>query len=318
MGASGSAWIKHKKRRGLRSDAMTNLPHPRDVRAGQRYFPLASRAKNVVTLKVLRTTGDTCELKREDDVGKLVRVRSSNLLATGPDGTGRLYRFIGFAERSGYPTQAFVLDVDAPWAQLVLPEWHPETPVTIAAGSLASALRTPGVWVSCRANLGADAGARVQPTRFSPVPADFDPSIHHPVPRPATHSGLNRRDESSVDVVLFVGGAELEDARSGPGVYLTGHPPITRPGARAYVHADGGVQGWRTIRSLRPLPNGVRVNLAGAWHPVILDKQPSLPLSAVADGRHGHQMWVPRSWTRETEPAATCQHERCSAASVGA
>jgi hypothetical protein len=294
MGASGSAWIKPKKRRGLRAEPLSNLPHPRFAREGQRYYPLTSRAANVVTLKLVRAVADRCELKREDSDERRVRVTTERLLQAGQDGLGVHYRFVGFAPRSGYATHAVVVEAGASFARLVVPEWHPGLSVPVATGSLPRELRAPGAWLACRADLGADAGARVQPHAFAPVAATFDPARHHAVTVPAPEPGDADGAADRGDVVLFLSQAALDDAATGTdGVYLTGHPPRVRPGARAYLHAGGAVQGWRAVRAVRPLPSGTRVVLGGPWRPAAVDADVKLPPSAVVSGRHGQQSWIP-------------------------
>jgi hypothetical protein len=181
MGASGSAWIKPKKRQGLRSEQMRNIPHPVAVRPGQRYFPLSTRQRTRVTLRVTRVAGDTCEARREDTDGRTVRIPVERLLATDAHGAARFYRFIGFAPGRRYQTHAWVVAIGAPWAQLICPEWHPRLPISIALQALPPRLQVPGAWVSCKADFSADAPARVMPTGFAPPRRGFAPQDLPPV-----------------------------------------------------------------------------------------------------------------------------------------
>jgi hypothetical protein len=304
MGASGSAWIKPKKRKGLRPELFANTPHPRRVRVGQRYFPLASRATNVATLRVTRVRGELCELRREDDAGRAVRVRAGRLLATGDDDAALYYRFVGFAPSAGHPTVAAVVSTGPAWTRLVFPEWHPGVAVPVATGSLPSALRQPGTWLACRADLSADAGARLLAKGFDAVASDFDPEAFHPIavaadalpaPRPVGDAG-----EGCGDVVLFLSLDELHTAMTGQdGIYLTGHPPPLHAGGRAYLHAAGEVRGWRATRGLRRLPAGVRILLEGPWNDTAVAVPVHAPGIGLEDGHHGQQRWAWRSWPRE-------------------
>ncbi len=308
MGASGSAWIKPKKRQGLRADAITDVPHPRAVRPGQRYFPLDPRSNSRVTVCVTRAS-ESCQARREDVKRALVRVTAKRLLATREDGSGRHYRFVGFAARS-YQTHVAVVDVAGSWVRVVCPEWHPGLAITVAAGAVDPAHRTPGSWLACRADLAADSPSRVQPRGFTLPAAGFDPDRYHPlaldaeaaeplfVAPPETGPGCG-------DVVLFVSESELDEAVRGTGVYMTGHPPPALAGGRAYLHTGGRVIGWRSAGGEQRLPNGMRLLLEGGLHPIEAPATPSLPASGVMGGEHGRQLWQWRTWSREQERDVT-------------
>jgi hypothetical protein len=183
MAGSGSAWIKPKKRQGLRAAAITQVPHPTAVRPGQRYFPLDSRARNAVTLRVVgvRARPGRCEARREDASARLVLVDRARLLKVDDVGAGVHYRFVGYASRVGYRTHACVVAVDDEWARLVCPEWHPAMAITVATGGLPPALREPGAWVACKGDLGATAPAKTGLRDFVAPASGFDPTSLHPV-----------------------------------------------------------------------------------------------------------------------------------------
>jgi len=301
MGASGSAWIKPKKRQGLRAAAITDVPHPRSVRTGQRYFPLDARARNPVTVRVVRTGRGGCEARREDTGARIVRLDEARLLAAGADGAGIHYRFVGYAPRTGYRTHACVVAVVDGWARLLCPEWHPAVPITVAAGGIPPALRGAGSWVTCKANLGATAAAGTGLHAFTAPAAGFDPSALHPV-AVADHAPELTADARTEDVVLFLSGADAAAAIAGDrGVYVTGHAPPVGAGRRAYLCVDGAVTGWRAVAGTRPLPNGTRIVLGGPWHPVAVGVRPSLPAASVSAGRFGRQLWTTRTWRIEDE-----------------
>jgi hypothetical protein len=307
MAGSGSAWIKHTKHKGLRAAAITDAPHPAFAREGQRYFPLDSRARTRSTLRVTRVLDGECELRREDGTRSTVRLKTRRLLAVDADGVGRHYRFIGYAPRAGYATHIHVVADEGAWTRVVCPEWHPELTIAVAAAALPASSRDVGSWLACRADLSADAPARLQPRRFAVVDPLFNPSRYHAVHAPSADAdgAARERPESGPgcgDVVLYVAAAEVEQIANGAsGVYLTGHAPPVRSGSRAYLHATDRVHGWRSVRQLRPLPNGSRVVLEGAWHPVAGVPASPPPLSGVQDGRHGRQLWAWRSWPLHTE-----------------
>lgn len=300
MGASGSAWIKPKKQPGLRAAALTDTPHPRTVRPGQRYFPLDPHARNRVTLRVVRTSAGTCEARREDASGRTVRLDQTRLLAADDQGVGVHYRFIGYAPRAGYRTHACVVALEGRWAKVVCPEWHPGIPITVAAAAIPPILQAAGSWVACKADLGATGPARTGMRDFmAPAPA-FDPSRLHRVAMP-DEAQTSGRDDPGEDVVLFASA----DAMSGDaGVYLTGHPPPTGAGCRAYLCVSGEIVGWRAVSAVRRLPNGSRVVLRGPCHPVAVGVRPTVPAAGVLDGRFDRQLWTTRSWAVEDERPA--------------
>jgi hypothetical protein len=318
MGASGSAWIKHKKQTNLRADAVMDIPHPRFVRSGQRYFPVAgARARSRVPMQVIRVIEPLCELKRDDADGGTVRLRTARLLEVDGEGNGRYYRFLGYAAKAAYQTHAVVIEVAEPWARVICPEWHPGLAVSVAAAMLPQRFRKRGAWLSCRADLSADAPARVRPHGFAPPDGIFDPACYGPVQPPPSRSTAESPSAAELgpgcgDVVVFLSERELERTITGQsGLYLTGHPPPVRPGGRIYVHAAGRIHGWRVLGALRRLPNGIRLVLEPTWHPVMVDAAPSRPSSGVHRGEHGQQLWVWRSWTRDAEsvesgPATAC------------
>jgi len=301
MGASGSAWIKHKKQPHLRAAALSDVPHPRMVRTGQRYFPLDGRARNPVTLRVVRVAAGACDARREDAAMRIVRIEAARLLAADEHGAGLHYRFLGHAARVSYRTHACVVELDGGWARLICPEWHPGVPITVAAGGLPPALRHVGAWVACKANLGAAAPAATGLHGFMTPVKGFDPAELHAVALPEPARPRAPRADAG-DIVLFLPAADVEQASVGAGsVYLTGHPPATEAGRRAYVCVDGEVIGWRAVAGTRPLPNGTRILLAGPWHPVRVRTAPALPSATVDGGRFGHQFWTRPTWRREDE-----------------
>lgn len=307
MGASGSAWIKPTKRSGLRAEAMLEVPHPRWVRKGQRFFPRRPGPGGVrVTVRVTAVGDDgRCTVVREDFEARVGTAATSRLLAVGPDGAGSHYRFVGFVPRSGYDTHAYVVAVERPWARLVLPEWHPALVVTVAAGEL-PAEGVPGAWLRCRANLGAGRPVEVVPARLKEPARGFDPSIY-PAPDVPVTDGRSMRESPSSgagcgDVVLYPTRLESE----GPvedltAVYVTGHSPPVAPGGRAYLSVGGRVIGWREVSALKPLPNGMTVAFSEGFTACEVPTEPALPMSGVAGGEHGAQQWCWRDWERAEE-----------------
>jgi hypothetical protein len=308
MGGSGSAWTKHKKRAGLRPDAVSEeLAHPLFVRAGQRFFPLQSNAASRATLRVTRVleADGRCTARREDARATTVALTLARLLATTPEGTGRYYRFVGFAPGRRYKTHAQVLGVGDTWTRLVCPEWHPRFPITLASGSVPAGARFAGAWVSCVADLGAAQAAQVGPIELRAVdPVSVADRYHPIVADDGDHDAPSEALSAARDVVLFVDDPELATmAGETAALYLTGHPPECAPGDRVYAHDGRGVRGWRELSRLEALPNGVRLVLTGPWHEVSVPDAPSRPVSGVAGGRHGHQRWAPRTWQRSGERA---------------
>ena len=302
MGASGSAWIKPKKRRGLRSDAITNAPHPLTVRSGQRFYSLDRRQNTRVTIKVLRVLEDRAQVQREDVEARKSTLAISRLLATAPDGSGRHYRFVGYASRAGYATHVYVQDSGPAWTHIICPEWHPDLPIIVATGALPADLRAPGTWLACRADLGAAVPAHVGPHRFAapqdgfvslrPVPG----TVFVDVPEVAPPAPIEHGPGCG-DIVLFVRPDELLDT----GRYITGHAPPISAGGRVYLSTGGSVRGWRALDSKRKFPNGMWLELGTAWHTVEVDAAPVAPRAGVQGGTHGLQLWTWRSWSRECE-----------------
>ena len=306
VGASGSAWIKPKKQRGLRATAITEVPHPTSARAGQRFFPLDGRARNAVPIRVVRARAAAghCEARREDASSRIVRVDTARLLAADETGAGVHYRFVGYAPRASYRTHACVVAVAGGWARLICPEWHPAMPIAVAAGGLPQALRAVGSWVACKGDLGATTPAAAGLHAFAPPAASFDPATLHPV-SPVDDATQPELRSDAEDVVLFVSEQDAAATMEGDrGVYLTGHPPPTGHGRRAYLCVDGVVVGWRAVAATRPLPSGSRVLLEGPWNPVTVSVTPTLPAASVTGGRFGRQLWAPRSWAIADESPA--------------
>lgn len=303
MGASGSAWIKPKKRKGLRPDAFDEQPHPRVVRVGQRYASLRGRAGALTIVKLL-PDGERCEAKRDTPEGTTTaRLKLASVLAATPEGEGRYYRLIGYAARR-YKTVAQVVEIDEAWIRVICPEWHRRLPIAVAPGALAASDRTPGRWLVCTANLGAPTAARVEPERFAPVAATFDAALYpepiRPEARPAPRA-IPSSGEGCGDVVLFLNEEEAERARRGSEIYLTGHAPPARAGGRVYISVEGAVHGWREAAGTAPLPNGTRVRMKGEWRETRLDTAgPSRPAAGVVEV-WGRQRWAWRDWLREAE-----------------
>jgi hypothetical protein len=254
----------------------------------------------------MRVLDGSCIVRREEPHARSARVRTDRLLATTGDGAGRYYRFIGYAPRTGYATHAYVIDSEDEWSRVACPEWHPGLAITIATRSLPTGHTAPGTWLACRADLSADAGARVCPHQFVPAEPGFDPS-HYPavdvsIAAPVAPPRATEIGPGCGDVVLFVSEQEFADCRSGPArLHVNGHPPPLAAGGRAYLHANGEVHGWRPVHAVRPCPNGTFLELEGAWHPVILDVNPRRPPSGVVGGRFDSQAWLWRSWPRSAE-----------------
>ena len=306
MGASGSAWIKPKKRKGLQPDSLKGAPHPRFVRAGQRYFPLAASNKRKATIRITRVVAgaDRCEGRREDENAAAVRLAVARLLAVDDLGAPRFYSFVGHAQRS-YATHAIVVERSTAWLTLVCPEFHPGVPITVAAGAVPAALRAPGTWLACRGDLGAPAAAKIELRAFLAVERTFDPERYAPPAIDHAAEAPARREAPALgqgcgDIVLF----PADDALEGAGradVYVTGHPPPVEAGAGVYVHRGGEVRVRRTLSAKRRHPNGVTLVLAGDPEPVAVPADLARPRVGVAGGAHGQQEWVWRTWRREDE-----------------
>lgn len=310
MGGAGSAWIKPKKRDGLRPAMLAAVPHPMFLRPGQRFAPRrASGRRGSVTVRIMRAAAEDERVlaQREDDDQTTVRLSAARLLAARADSHGLHYRFLGHVPGRRYRTHAVVVSADAHWARVVCPEWHPKLAIAVAVGGLPPEARHAGAWVRGVADLGAGQPGHVQLRELAPPEAGFDPGRYHPVAGghdDGTAPPTPRRDAGDGDVVLFLGAAELAAMQAGRGIYLTGNPPPATAGARVYAHHDGAVRGWCELVRKRRLPNGVRLELAGDWHAVTVPVSPERPRSGVADGAHGHQRWVARGWPRAAEQPA--------------
>jgi hypothetical protein len=293
MGASGSARIKHTKRTGLLPDALREPAHPRVPRVGQRYVPLDPRQRDRAVVRVARVAGDRCRVQSEEDPKAVRLITTSRLLAQDNRGSGRHYRFLGYAPRASYATVAYIVKAMPPWVRIICPEWHPALPIQVPLAALPVGTADAGSWLSCRANLGAASPAGVEPHQFARPSHDFDPQRY---PQPSVQdSALEPAHsiETHHDIALFLTEPELAASIAGSGdLYLTGHPPPVAPGARIYLHACGRVQGWREIDKVRKLPNGVRITLCGTWHPVQLAESPRRPRAGVHGGAHGQQRWT--------------------------
>jgi hypothetical protein len=139
--------------------------HPATARPGQRSFPLFGRRRKggreeLVIRSVSRDEEFAVCVYASRRVG---RVLVRRLLERRGDGTGRNYRFVGWRpRRTGYQTEALVLDVDGEDAVLLLPEWGrveedgSEKVVETWTRLLPQAARVPGARLSCRADLGSD------------------------------------------------------------------------------------------------------------------------------------------------------------------
>lgn len=313
MGAAGSAWIKPKKRSGLRPESIRQPAHPRVLRAGQRFFPLTGSkgvARAPLQVVRLRPGGEHCDARRDDRNWQLVRCSVARLLAIDDQGDGCHYRFVGFAPRT-YDTHALVVGVDGPWARLILPEWHDALAVTSSARALPDELREFGRWLSCRANLGADNPAKVMPTRFGSPRRDFRPEL---LPTPVLpEAGTELRDEPRPtvgegcgDIVLFLDRASATTVRDGlADVYVNGHTPPVAAGDRVYIHDGNVVLGWRAVERRAPTPQGTRLSFAEEWHMTRVATDVRRPVAGVAEGgSHGQQAWTWRSWSRAAEGAS--------------
>ena len=167
MGSAGHAFIAHTKALSPRAQCKDGgygpPPHPRDVRAGQRYWPRGNRGRDV--LVVCRVDGDRVVVAR---VGDEVRrsLAASRLLATRADGQGRYYQFQGFSSRR-YKTLVYVQSVSDHEAILCVPEWHPRRAVRLAARLLPARARQPDKWLQATCDLSASSAARLQPAEFA-------------------------------------------------------------------------------------------------------------------------------------------------------
>jgi hypothetical protein len=308
---AGGGRYAPKTRRGLRPDALREVPHPRFVRAGQRYFPLVRRGATRYAMTILRVheANGRCEARRDDDDRTVVRVSVARLLATTADGSGRHYRFLGHVAGRRYATLACFVREQGAWAYVICPEWHPRLQVAVNLSEVPWARRKPGTWMHCEADLGAATAAQLEVSRMSVRPVGHEPArVPQPalelsaVPVAAPAPAPPRLGEGCGDVVLLTSGRQFEEAAAGS-VYVTGHPPPVRPGARLYLHAAGAVRAWREVARVRKLPSGVRIELGGPWIEVDVAARVERPVSGVAGGSHGTQQWVWRSWPREHECA---------------
>jgi hypothetical protein len=301
MGGAGSAWIKPKKRDGLRPDVLTRLPHPRSARPGQRYFPLvrAGRSRTTICVTRLIAGSDSATATREDGERRAVAVKLTRLLALDTAGRGRYYRFLGLKPGRLYATHAQIVELDGSWARLVCPEWHPELPITVALGSLPPMLRERGAWVGCRADLGAANPASVSPTAFTAPDTGFSALIYPPVAAVETPPPPTPPRSAQQQIVLFAAPPAPEHR-----LYLTGHPPPLVPGDRVLFCAEDQITGSCTIRACKALPNGVALHFEPDWQPLASVPAPRPPPSGVQCGRHGSQRWTVIDQRTPATPAA--------------
>jgi len=123
-----------------------------------------------------------CRLDRARERGTIA---ASRLEASGPDGQGVEFRFIGWRSRR-YTTWAVVRVVDGDRVTLVLPEWHPARPVSCPARLLPVRSRRPGEWLRFQADLSAPTAARL---KLSDAQWCADPGERR-CPRPIWTPGL--------------------------------------------------------------------------------------------------------------------------------
>jgi hypothetical protein len=144
--------------------------HPDRVRPGQRYFARHGRSREEVTVRSIGRDGFAVCVRRS---GQAVRVRCERLLATRSDGSGRYYRWLGWASRSaGYPTEGRVVGAAGEGLlEVALPEWGIDETFVIATGLLPAGTGEPGARITLRANLGARSGAALNPNEIAAAPS---------------------------------------------------------------------------------------------------------------------------------------------------
>src|ERR1700744_4272282 len=143
MGSAGHAFIAHTKALSpcaQSKDGYGVPPHPLIARIGQRYWPRATRVRNVL---VVRGVKRTRVVLVPDTSGAQVTIESERLLLLRSDGQGRNHQFLGFVARR-YSTTAYVWAIDDTDAVLSVPEWHPSRPVRTPARLLPNDGRAAG------------------------------------------------------------------------------------------------------------------------------------------------------------------------------
>jgi hypothetical protein len=279
------------------------------ARPGQRYFPLRSGAQARSTLRITRVDGERWSHARTENAERrAVRMRTARLLAADEDGIGTYYRFIGYAPRAGYSTHVRIVERAATWTLVACPEWHPDPLIRVASGALPDGAGH-GDWLNCRADLGADVPARVQPHDFALVDEELDPARYRAGPAAPPSQEPADTPEAGPgcgDIVVFPIDVALPDAVATVGtVYVSGHRPELSPGSRAYLRLDDGLLAWRTVKLAQALPNGTRIVLEGPCHAVEVPVAVGGPDEgiAVVAGERVRQAWAWRTWRRADEVA---------------
>jgi hypothetical protein len=218
------------------------LPHPRYVRAGQRYFPLQRSARSRATFWITSAPrgSDSCAAKREHADGREIILKLKRLLAADAlSGRGRHYRFLGYKAGRSYATHAQIVGIDESWARLACPEWHPALAITVALATVPPMLRVDGDWVACRADLGATSAAALKLGRIASPDPSFPRSLSSGAGREASGIAWLCRRQQRIRERIGRAGCGRDRAVRNPRVRRA-HVP-NRPSASASAGGPGAV-----------------------------------------------------------------------------
>ena len=261
-------------------------PHPRRVVAGQIYWPRTGGTRRHQLTVVRVGSEGRVTAKRTDGSGAPLTLSAARLLCAGDDGQGRFYSFVKWSPRR-YKTWALTAAVNSGEAVLVLPEWHPGRPVTIAHRLLPVGARDPGDWLTLTADLSKPtaAGLEVAPIAATEPPSDLPEVRWRPAsersqrPKPLCGPGCG-------DIVL-----EQVQSLDEHTFFVRERPAELESGGRVYLALDAEVVGFLVLRSWRISPNGLRIACEPPLHPL----EPPLPI----DGQLQTERWRWRWWHTE-------------------
>lgn len=150
----GGARAKHRSPAAQVSDGYGPLPHPLRLIPGQIFFPRSANGRRRL-FSVVRVDAEGVRCQRLDGRRERFTVSTERLLDPNH------YIFQGYRPRQ-YRTWALVVTVRGDAATVVVPEWHPERPVTIPARALPpNSCRQEG-WLTVTADLSAPHPARLR------------------------------------------------------------------------------------------------------------------------------------------------------------
>jgi hypothetical protein len=289
MGGSGKKLIgggsrhKNKTPRPTAALGVGAAPHPSRVLTGQRYVPLRPRRQRTFTVTRVFSDGRVRAVK-EDGPREAVELISSRLLAVGPDGHGRHYRFIGHRSERRYRTFACIVAIDQAHATLVLPEWHPSRLVEFPARLLPAV--SLGGWLTLTADLGQSRAGALNLADMQPCAPPAESCCHRPDPEAlptVTARPTPRRVElgrGCGDIVAEAPDLTAIHAPEGQThIFLSPHVSLPA-GGRVYLAEPGqhvdhflvvmesiiGTNGTRVRCHAKPQAIGCRVAVEGTLH----------------------------------------------------